>query len=51
MTAALAWLAAEWPNVRPNLEASVLWAIPTWALIVGHHVSLRRHIARHGRRG
>ena len=51
MTAALAWLAAEWPNVRPNLEASALWALPTWVLLGLHHVAMRRHVSRMGRRG
>ena len=42
------WLAAEWPNIRPNLEASALWvpiSVACSALV--HHVQLRWHFRRH----
>lgn len=34
-----------WPQVVPNLWASLLCALPTWGLVAWHHVTMRRRTA------
>lgn len=36
-------LSSWWASVGPNLEASVMWALPGFVV---HHVLTRRHITR-----
>ena len=35
------WLAAEWTSIRPNLEASLLWAAPAFVLHLRQRARLR----------
>jgi hypothetical protein len=41
------WVVAEWPNIRPNLEASVIWVPVSLAgSFAWHEWRLRRHLRR-----
>lgn len=35
-------IASWWSQISPNLQASILWAAPTF---LAHHLSMRRHVS------
>lgn len=35
-------IATWWSQISPNLQASILWAAPTF---LAHHLSMRRHVS------